>query len=98
MNKSKDNIYSSRRFPWNQATVSGWLATSIIFTVCAVLCFQLNYGMVLFFVGISDYHQSFSEYFIMQVARNNEMIQNRRIYEIKQMLRDIVQFHVMVKE
>lgn len=54
--------------------------------------------MVLFFVGISDYHQSFAENFALKVIRMNEMIQKRKVHEIKQMLRDMIQFHVIVKE
>lgn len=91
---------SFHRFPWDQKTVYGFLLTTIIFNVFVVSATLIAYGYLAFFVGISDYHQSFAEFFLMKVERINTKISNRdhQNGEIKKTLSDAIQFQIQTKE
>lgn len=87
-------------FPWNQNSIHGWLITAAVFTLCNTLCGLVHYNVVLFFIGIGDNLHSFSEHFAVEIKGLNASIQNQseNDNEIKEKLKNMIQFHVKIKE
>lgn len=71
-----------------------------MFTLCNAFSITIHFNIALFFVGIGDYQHSFSEHLTMKVEELNLSIRNqsKNDNEIREKLKNMIQFRVMIEE
>lgn len=83
-------------FPWNQATLAGYLAEDFYIIFVAVV-FGFVAGMILLlFISICIYHLAFYKMFEHSINKWNQNINEHQNDE--QFIFDLIRFHIEVKE
>lgn len=91
LTKSLKNCY---RLPWNQTSLFGY-AGEIVYDVLIGETYLIAGSFMLFFIALCQHHQAFYQMFehkLNKLKRRNEIKDKQKI------LRDLIRFHITVKE
>lgn len=80
--------------PWNQQTMSGWIAETLLSDIAVVFYSVINNSFLTLFAAICEFHRSFYKLFRAKVQYIDEVTQKRQMYESKMALFGAIQFHV----
>lgn len=83
--------------PWNQKTVPGWIADCIFDSIVAIFYFIVNYGILVFFLAICEFHSGFLLYYSELLKSLEAALTTKKENEIRVILCDAICFHVTVK-
>lgn len=89
------------RLPWNQKTLLGWTALILISTAGASIYLHFNGAFLSFFITICQHHYAFRLHFESLILRLNKIADantKKKDDAAKQLLQEIVRFHVMAKQ
>lgn len=80
--------------PWNQHTLSGWIGVTTFCFFSSGNYMIVNGAFLSFFIVICVHHRAFYHYFDKLLQKLNKI----ELEQQKNVLRDIIQFHVSAKE